>query len=52
MNRRCWLCRKEFKDGQLIVPLLQYVTNERRGDFTSSQAEQHVHAEHLKDLTS
>lgn len=40
---KCPVCGKPFRDGARVVPVLRYVTNERRGDFVGSQPEEFVH---------
>lgn len=44
---KCYLCRKAFKEGDKVLPIATYVTNEKRGDFVSNVYE-YVHVFHLK----
>ena len=44
---KCYLCRKAFKEGDKVLPIATYVTDERRGDFVSNVYE-YVHVFHLK----
>lgn len=46
---RCYVCGKRFTDGELVFPIMRYVTNEKRGDFVPLQGEQFAHARHLKE---
>lgn len=40
---KCYVCTKKFKEGELVVPLLRYITNEKRGDFVTAQPEYYIH---------
>ena len=45
--QKCAACKKRFKDGDEVVPILQYVTNEKRGDFVTNQGHKFLHADHM-----
>lgn len=45
---RCELCGRGFSDGQKLVPVMRYVTNEKRGDFVGGQPVGYIHLHHLK----
>lgn len=47
---KCFTCNTAFKEGDDVVPVQKYVTNERRGDFVTSQPSVYVHASHLKSI--
>lgn len=44
---KCRACKGRFKDGDEVVPVMRYVTNERRGDFVSGNPNAFIHARHL-----
>ena len=46
---RCYICRGGFKEGDVVVPLLRYVTRESKGDFVVQHPEHFAHADHLRD---
>lgn len=33
---KCLMCPKKFREGDHLVPVVRYITNEKRGDFVSS----------------
>jgi hypothetical protein len=43
------VCGRKFTDGELVLPVMRYVVNEKRGDFVPMQGEQFAHARHLKE---
>ena len=47
---KCVVCKKNFKDGEKVSPVLRYVTNYNRGDFVASQAEEFFHVSHLSEI--
>lgn len=49
---RCYACNRKFRDGDVVVPLLEYVKSEKRGDWITSQPAKAVHAHHLKALVA
>lgn len=49
---RCDVCKKGFKDGDMLVPLLKYTENHRRGDFVALTPVAYVHYRHLKEALS
>lgn len=50
-RERCYVCNNVFRDGDNVVPILKYITNERRGDFVTTQGHAFIHAHHLKEVT-
>lgn len=46
---RCYVCGGKFADGELVVPIMRYVVNEKRGDFVPLQGHQFLHARHIKE---
>ena len=47
---KCHICKKKFHDGQLIVPLIPYIKNEKRGDFVGNQPKNFICLNHfIKD---
>jgi hypothetical protein len=47
---RCQQCGRQFREGDEVVPVLRYVTNEKRGDWVSSQGHRFIHAHHVGEL--
>lgn len=46
---KCALCKRALRDGDGVVPILRYVTNEKRGDFVTSKPSACIHAHHIKE---
>lgn len=44
MASKCFVCKRKFKDNDLVLVAQRYVTNERRGDFVSNGAGLPLHA--------
>ena len=47
VNNKCVACGRKFKDGDNVIPIRKYVTNERRGDFITTVDKDLVHARHI-----
>jgi hypothetical protein len=47
---RCQKCGRKFADTDEVIPVLRYVTNEKRGDFVTSQGHRFIHAHHVGEL--
>lgn len=45
---KCVACHKKFKDGERVIPIQEYVTNEKRGDWISSKPLGHIHLKCVK----
>ena len=43
---KCQVCKKRFREGEMILPIMKYVANEKRGDFVSSPVA-YAHLSHL-----
>ena len=48
---RCYVCGNKFGNGELVIPISRYVTDEKRGDFVGNNPQQYAHARHLKETT-
>jgi hypothetical protein len=46
----CYVCGRRFIDGDQIVPILGYVSSEKRGDWITTNPQKAAHAHHLKEL--
>lgn len=46
---RCEVCGRGFKEGDKLIPVTRYVTNERRGDFVPLNPVGYIHLRHLTD---
>lgn len=44
---KCEVCEMKFHDGEKILPVIKYVTNEKRGDFASSPIG-YIHLFHIQ----
>jgi hypothetical protein len=47
---KCYVCGRKFADGEPVVGICRYVTNEKRGDFVGLNPTQYAHAYHLRAL--
>lgn len=47
---KCQRCGRKFRDGEDVIPVLRYVTNEKRGDFVTSQGHSFFHARHINEI--
>lgn len=43
---KCQICKKQFRDGEMMVPIMKCITNEKRGDFASSPVA-YAHLSHI-----
>jgi hypothetical protein len=48
---KCVICKKRFGDGESVISVMRYVTNEKRGDFVGSQPVAYIHLKHLTEDT-
>lgn len=46
---KCYVCKRALRDGEPVVVIERYVTNEKRGDFVSNAYSKAAHAHHLKE---
>lgn len=44
----CFACSRKFRDGDLVLAVLTYVTNEKRGDFVGSAPQGYIHMHHVE----
>jgi hypothetical protein len=43
---KCRICKRPFREGDDVVPVMRYVVSERRGDWVTS-ASAYIHLRHL-----
>lgn len=46
---KCHVCKKKFVNGEAVIPVLHYTTDDRRGDFVGLNPTKFIHAHHLKE---